>query len=163
MALHSSIPPSFLVRDATIAGYIVILLLCCGASGQQGVQVTARLPCHPPNPGRVVVMLVVVVMLGTGMGGAFVIDGGRILALRHGDRHTAHVVIINGGGGGTYSPNDWDKRDMSSSSSLRARECRGGIVLMGEGGGLSKFMGLVSLLLAQCDIALPLICVVLVL
>ena len=71
-----------------------------------------------------------------------------------------------GGGGGAYSLNDWDRRDMSSSSSLRARECRGGIVLMGEGGGLSKFMGLVrsmGLLLAQCDIALPLICVVLVL
>ena len=100
VALHSSIPPSFLVRDATIAGYVVILLLCCGASRQQGVQVAARLTCHAPNPGRVVVMLVVVVVLGTGMGGASVIDGGRILALRHGDGHThAHVVVINGGAG----------------------------------------------------------------
>ena len=99
MALHSSIPPSFLVRDATIAGYIVILLLCCGASGQQGVQVTARLPCHAPNLGRVVVMLVLVVVLGAGMGGASVIDGGGIPALRHGDGHTAHVVVINGGAG----------------------------------------------------------------
>ena len=68
-----------------------------------------------------------------------------------------------GGGGGAYSPNDWDRRDMSLSSSLRAKECHRRIVLIGEGRGLSKFMGLVSLLLAQCDIVLPLICVVLVL
>ena len=98
-------------------------------AGGSGCGPTA-LPC--PNLGQVVVMLILVVVLGAGMGGATVIDGGRILALRHGDRHThAHVV---GRGRRVYSLNDWDKRDMSLFSSLRARECRGRIVLMGEGG-----------------------------
>ena len=166
MALHSSISPSFLVWDTTIAGYHhcrlrsdpAAVLRCFWTARGSGCGLTA-LP--RPNLGRVVVMLILVVVLGAGMGGASVIDGGRILALRHGDRHThAHVV---GRGRRAYSLNDWDKRDMSLFSSLRAV---GGMVLMGEGGGLSKFMELVrsmGLLLTQCDIVLPLIRVVLVL
>ena len=73
------------------------MLRCFWTAGGSGCGPTSLPRPQPGTSGGNVGTGVVV--LGAGMGGASVIDGGGIPALRHGDGHTAHIVVIKGGAG----------------------------------------------------------------